>query len=98
MLVAGLDGIANHLTPPEPVEENVYHLADDVLKKRNIATLPGSLAEALEELNHDPVVRDTLGSHIFTKLVEMADKDVALYREKYLLQVSEWERERYMNR
>jgi len=98
MLIAGLDGITNHITPPEPVEENVYHLGDEDLKKRNIATLPGSLGEAMAEIENDPVVRDSLGSHIFMKLKDMATADIAEYRERYLLQVSEWERDRYLNR
>ena len=40
MLSAGLDGIANRLSPPPPVEENIYHLTHDDIAQKNITALP----------------------------------------------------------
>jgi glutamine synthetase len=36
MLAAGLDGIEKKMTPPPPVEENIYELSDDEAAKRGI--------------------------------------------------------------
>src|SRR5690606_32489591 len=47
MLAAGLDGIERELTPPSPVEEDVYHFDANQLAEQNIAQLPGSLDEAI---------------------------------------------------
>ena len=98
MLSAGLDGIANRLSPPPPVEENIYHLTHDDIAQKNITTLPASLNEALTALKEDFIVRDTLGPHAYEKFLEAAESDITDYREQHLLQVSKWERQRYMNR
>ncbi len=58
ILAAALDGIDNKLTPPAPLNNiNVYHLDETERAKLGIASLPGSLAEALGELEKDKVVR-----------------------------------------
>src|SRR3989338_7170942 len=98
MLSAGLDGIANRLSPPPPVEENIYHLTHDDIAQKNITTLPASLNEALTALKEDFIVRDTLGPHAYEKFLEAAESDITDYREQHLLQVSKWEKQRYMNR
>ena len=51
MLAAGLDGIERKLTPPAPVEENLYHFDAAKLESRKIKQLPGTLREALDELS-----------------------------------------------
>ena len=63
MLAAGMDGVKRGLQPPDPVEENVYDFDDKQLTAMGIATLPGSLAEALDELEKDTVLQEALGSH-----------------------------------
>ncbi|MGD2105594.1 MAG: type I glutamate--ammonia ligase, partial [Anaerolineae bacterium] len=45
MLAAGLDGIQRDLTPPLPVNEDVYDFDEYDLKERAIGMLPGTLAE-----------------------------------------------------
>jgi glutamine synthetase len=65
MLAAGLDGIDRKLTPPEPVEENLYHFDAAKLASRKIRQLPGTLREALDELQADRVIADALGEHVF---------------------------------
>ena len=44
MLAAGLDGIERKLTPPDPVEENLYHFDAAKLESRKIRQLPGRCA------------------------------------------------------
>jgi len=43
MLATGLDGIRRDLTPPPPVEENVYEFDSLELRSHEIASLPGTL-------------------------------------------------------
>jgi glutamine synthetase len=51
MLMAGIDGIENKIDPGPPLDKNIYALSPEELK--GIPTMPGSLDEALEELEAD---------------------------------------------
>ena len=92
MLAAGLDGIENDLPLSEPVEENLYHLTEEDLEHRNVGTLPATLGEAVQELQKDSVVREALGEHIYTHLVDAQKQDCDEFRKHF----SQWERERYL--
>jgi len=92
MLRAGLDGIENDIEVPEPVEENLYHFDESERRRRNIKTLPGSLIEALEEMEKDELVRDTLGDHITDRLIEAKTDEWNEFR----MRVTQWELDRYL--
>jgi glutamine synthetase len=92
MLAAGLDGIERKLTPPEPVEENLYHFDAAKLESRKIKQLPGTLREALNELEGDKVIREALGEHVFERFVEAKTEEW----DEYRTQVSAWEVDRYL--
>ena len=51
MLMAGLDGIANRIVPPAPLDRDLYDLEPEEMK--GIASTPGSLTEALDALEAD---------------------------------------------
>jgi glutamine synthetase len=51
MLLAGIDGIENKIHPGEPLDKNIYALSAE--EARSIPTMPGSLDEALRELEAD---------------------------------------------
>ena len=51
MLMAGLDGVANKIEPPEPVDHDLFEMPPEELAK--IAQVPGSLEEALDALEAD---------------------------------------------
>ncbi len=51
MLLAGLDGIQNKIHPGKPVDKDLFTLSKKELK--NIPVAPGSLEEALKELEKD---------------------------------------------
>lgn len=51
MLMAGLDGIANRIEPPAPVDKDLYDLPPEELKK--VPTVPSSLDQALDALEAD---------------------------------------------
>lgn len=92
MLAAGLDGIERELPLPRPVEENLYHFDDAMMAKYGIATLPGTLREALDELEKDEVVQEALGSHVYEWFLEAKRAEWDEYRK----QVTAWELERYL--
>lgn len=92
VLVSGLDGIRRGLTPPEPVEENIYELSEGERREREIDTLPGDLGEALEALERDEVVRQALGEHVLERYLTAKRRELQEYR----LAVSPWEIERYL--
>ncbi len=93
MLAAALDGIDNKLTPPKPLNNvNLYHLEAKERKKLDVGELPGSLAEALADLDKDAVLKDALGPVMYE----------AFYRAKaeewddYRIHVTDFEIERYL--
>ncbi len=50
---AGLDGIKRKMDPGDPCDENIYHLTPERRKQMGIKECPGSLKEALDELESD---------------------------------------------
>ncbi len=51
ILMAGLDGIENKITPPDPIDKDLYDLPPE--EKAQVQSTPGSLEEALNELEKD---------------------------------------------
>ncbi|MDQ2743694.1 MAG: type I glutamate--ammonia ligase [Chloroflexota bacterium] len=92
MLKAGLDGIKRHLPLPPPIEENLYHFDEERRRESGISTLPGSLIEAVQDLEHDQVIQEALGEHVFERFVEAKREEWDAYR----IQVTPWELERYL--
>jgi glutamine synthetase len=92
MLHAGLDGIKNDLPLPAAVEEDLFHFDEAAMMKHSVGVLPGSLSEALDELERDEVVREALGQHVFDWFLEAKRQEWDDYRK----QVSQWEVDRYM--
>jgi glutamine synthetase len=92
MLKAGLNGIKNKVSPPEPVEEDVYEFDDRQLEKFYIKTLPGSLSEAIVEMRKSALVKETLGDFTFDKYLNAKMREW----DEYRLQVTDWEIKRYL--
>jgi glutamine synthetase len=91
-LAAGLDGIKQKLTPPDPVNKNIFTMSFRERRKYRIDELPRDLHEALDTLEKDDVIRDALGSHIYERFVEAKREEW----QEYIGQVSEWELNRYL--
>ena len=93
MLGAALDGIDNGLACPAPLNNvNVYHLTEEERKDMGIAELPGSLAEALRELDADEVLKDALGSTLYEAFWRAKWAEI----EEYRMKVTDWEVGRYL--
>jgi glutamine synthetase len=92
MLAAGLKGIEMQYPLPEPVEEDVYHLSLAERERFGIKELPGSLYEAVVEMEQSALVREALGDHIFNKF--LANKKIEW--DNFRIHVSQYEIERYL--
>jgi glutamine synthetase len=91
-IAAGLDGIEQRTTPPEPVDKNIFDMSFRERRHHRIDDLPRDLHEALEYLEKDDVVRAALGPHIYERFVEAKQREW----QEYIGRVSEWELSRYL--
>ena len=91
-LSAGLQGIREKILPPESINANIFALTAKERKELNIDQLPGTLLEAVEELEKDTFIQDVLGDHIAGKYIDAKRKEWHEYRS----QVSEWEIQEYL--
>jgi glutamine synthetase len=71
---------------------NVYELTREDRKAKNVSELPGSLLEALSELEKDTLIRNALGENIYSAFVRAKTEEWETYR----LHVMDWEVERYL--
>ena len=82
MLAAGLDGISKKIDPGDPVDENIYHLTPSRRREFGISELPGSLKEAVEELQSDSAfLKAMLGQQALEHYVELK---IAEFKEESL--------------
>ena len=94
MLAAGLDGIKRGLTPPAPVNKNIFAMSEQEMAELGVSSLPGNLYDALQEFKSDPLIKDTLGDHIFKVYQEFKMKEWDSYRTA----VHPWEINQYLTR
>ena len=92
LLHAGLEGIEKGYALPDEMTTNLYRLSESERAERGIVALPGSLGEAIEELAASDLMKRALGEHIFPRYVELKRREWNEYR----IQVTEWEKERYL--
>jgi glutamine synthetase len=93
-LRAGLDGIANKIMPPASVDCNIFAMSDEEKRACGIEEIPGTLIEAIYDMEKDSFIRDVLGEHAYQKYI--AAKKDEWYR--YRLQVTDWEINEYLNK
>jgi glutamine synthetase len=92
LLAAGLAGVEQKLEPPEPVEENVYHMSEEKRNKLGIGTVPASLLEAIQLTEKSELVRKALGDHVFEAFI----KNKKIEWDQYRTQVTDYELKRYL--
>lgn len=93
LLKAGLDGIKNKLTPPAPVDRNIYVMSKEERIEEGIIDLPATLAQALDQLKADEIIVSGLGEHIFEHFIEAKEIEWDMFRTV----VHPWERDQYMS-
>jgi glutamine synthetase len=93
MLAAALDGLERKMTTPAPLNDvNVYELSEVDRRELGVTELPGSLAESLEELDRDDVLKEALGPVLVGAFLR------AKWAEwnEYITTVTDWEVKRYL--
>lgn len=93
-LKAGLDGIVNKIMPPESVDCNIFEMSDEQKKVSSIDEIPGTLIEAIYEMEKDGLIKEVLGEHTFAKYISAKKDEWHRYRS----QVTEWEINEYLNK
>ncbi len=76
----------------EPVEDDIFSMNERALKRNRIKALPGSLYEATMNLKKSKFMKEVLGEHLHTALVE---NKIAEW-DDYRTQVTEYELDRYL--
>jgi glutamine synthetase len=91
LLRAGLDGIKKALKAPPPVEENVFEFDESKLKAEGVGKLPGSLGDAIVEIENGKLVRETFGEYTWSRYIEAKHQEWDAFRRH----VTDWELSRY---
>ncbi|KRG09717.1 glutamine synthetase [Lederbergia galactosidilytica] len=92
LLKAGLSGIEDQLTPPHAVDKNIYIMNKSERSEEGVIDLPANLAEALDQLKQDEIIKAGLGNHIYENFIEAKEIEWDMFRT----QVHPWEREQYL--
>ncbi|MBM3124181.1 MAG: type I glutamate--ammonia ligase [Chloroflexi bacterium] len=93
MLAAALDGMEKKLEAPKPLNNiNLYHLEKEDRTKMGVMELPGSLAEALTELEKDEVLKSALGEATTEAFLRAKWEEWDQFR----MRVSDYEIQRYL--
>lgn len=92
-LAAGLEGIRTKLTPPPAEMSNLYDMSPEERERRGIFNLPGTLNEAIKELEKCEFLLDVLGKHAREKYIEAKKTEW----EEYRMKISQWELDTYLN-
>lgn len=80
-LMAGLDGILNHIEPPAPIDKDLYELPPE--EHEGIAQVPGSLSESLDALEDDHdflVAGDVFTTDLLETWIDIKRSEINLAR------------------
>ncbi len=93
MLAAGLAGIEEELDLADPIgEEGVLNGTSQVMGGAGLDVMPSNLGEAVERFERSELMREVLGNHIHSYLVETKRAEWI----EYLSHVGLWELDRYL--
>ena len=92
MLAAGMKGVEDNYELPEPIEEDIYEMDEAARAREGITSLPGSLFEAIQEMAKSELMRETLGDHIFNKVLE----NKKIEWDRFRTHVSDYELNNYL--
>jgi glutamine synthetase len=80
------------VTPPEPVDKNIFALSVRERRRYKIQELPRDLGEAITQFKKSSLMKKVLGEHIFEHFVAAKEQEW----QEYIAQVHEWEIDRYL--
>ena len=90
-LSAGLLGIDGAMTPPEPLDEDLYQMPVDQQQLYQLRRLPADLGQALQAFGQDQGLRQAMGS-AFSEVYEAVKQQEWL---EWQAAVTDWETRRY---
>jgi len=97
---AGVQGIKENLKFLPPEEKDIYEMTKTEMKRKKIETLSKNLKEALEIFKKSKLAKETLGKHIFQKLIQNKEIEWQKYKKavgkKYEKEVSPYEIKEYL--
>ncbi|WP_305091757.1 type I glutamate--ammonia ligase [Prescottella sp. R16] len=82
LLAAGLRGIEKGYELPPEAEDDVWSLTDAERRTMGYRPLPGSLAEALREMERSELVAEALGEHVFDFFLRNKRREWEDYRNQ----------------
>lgn len=94
LLAAGLRGIKDEITPPDPINKDIYSLSQSKKNELGITLLPRNLGHALTIMEESDLVRDTLGEHLFEHFLHKKKEEW----DEYSRHISNWELDKYLSR
>ena len=92
LLAAGLKGIEEGYELPPGAEDDVWALTPAERRAMGMRPLPGSLNQAIQEMEQSELVAETLGEHVFDFFLRNKQAEWEDYRR----QVNQWELDRYL--
>lgn len=91
-IAAGLEGVRDRLDPGEPHKDNMYLKTPEELAALGVSQLPGTLEEALDAFEANPLCKQVFGDAMFKSWLEFKRDEWHSYKNH----VSEWEVQRYL--
>ena len=79
--------------PPDSVDCNIFRMTEEEKKASGIEEIPGTLIEAVYNMEADGFIRDVLGDHVYRKYISAKKEEWHRYR----MQVTDWEINEYLN-
>jgi glutamine synthetase len=92
ILAAGLKGVEERYELPREAATNLFEMTPEELAAEQIRTLPGSLNEAVAEMERSELVAETLGEHVFEWFIRNKREEWGAYQ----VQVTQFELDRYL--
>jgi len=77
----GIKGIKEHSKFPPPEEKDIFEMTKAEMKKKKIKTLSKNLKETLELFKKSKLVKETLGEHIFQKIIQNKEIEWGNYKK-----------------
>jgi glutamine synthetase len=92
ILAAGLKGIEEGYELPREASANLFAMTPEELAAEGIRSLPGSLNDAVIEMERSELVAETLGEHVFEWFIRNKRAEWAAYKTH----ISQFELDRYL--
>jgi len=92
MLAAGLKGIEQGYELPREAVANLFAMTPEELAAEQIRSLPGSLNEAVVDMERSELMAETLGEHVFEWFIRNKRAEWASYKTH----ISQFELDRYL--